>query len=355
MLLISNMYPSKENPTFGIFVYNQVEALRDLGVDFELVVNKERRTGLYNLKKYASLAWRVFIKSLSLDFDLVHAHFLFPPAFLAIFPAAVKKKPLIVTAHGSDVVLGEKSGLLNFCIRQVLRRAKRAIFVSEDLRRKAEGVYSFEPEKSSVVPVGIDVNLFQPHPKDACRKELGLPLEAKILIYVGNFKKYKGPQVALEAFSQIARDFPQTYLLMIGDGPERASLEELAERSGVREKVIFTGYVRNEEIPKWLSASDIFVLSSFREAFGLSALESMACGVPVVVSEVGGLKEFVVPGESGLFADPNNPKSFAEGFKRLLSDEGLYERLREGGLKTAAKFSLNKQAKKVFSIYKEVL
>jgi glycosyltransferase involved in cell wall biosynthesis len=150
----------------------------------------------------------------------------------------------------------------------------------------------------------------------AVRAELGLPADAPVIGIVGRLDPDKGQADTLEAFIRIAPEMPQAHLVIVGDGPKRAELTHRAEAAGVESKVLFTGF--RTDVPRVLTAFDIFSHPSRREPFGLAVLEASAAGLPVVAYAEGGICEIVKPEVTGLLCDPGNIESLVGGLRRLL-------------------------------------
>lgn len=177
---------------------------------------------------------------------------------------------------------------------------------------------------------GVDSDLFSPvHRKEEVRNELA-PDAKTILLYVGRLAPEKRCEVAIEAFRLIRDEFPGTVLVMVGDGPGRAALEATAS-PGVR----FAGYRTGVSLAEAYAAGDVFVFPSDTETFGNVVNEALASGLPVVAADRGGVRDTVIPGETGIRCVPRDPESFAEGIRALLSDRSLRERLAAGARRAA--------------------
>jgi len=348
------MYPSSSYPVFGGFVQNQVEELKKREIQFTLAVNRVKKGGYISLWKYLLLFIRIIRASFS-NFDLIHAHYLFPTGFLALFPHFARRKPLIVTTHGSDINFGKKSGLFCFLIKLVCRRASAVIFVSEYLAKEAEHLYSILPEKLSVINCGVNTEVFCPQDKIVLRKKIGLPSDKKIILFVGNLVKVKGVNFLLEAFPDILSREPDVLAVVIGEGEEKSGLETLAKDLGIEEFVRFEKFKSHLEVASWISASDVFVLPSLKEGFGLVALEALSSGVPVVASRTGGLPEFVKDGENGFLVEPGDPSKIAEKVEVLLKDDKEYTNISKKARESAFLHDVELQTKRIVELYCKIV
>jgi D-inositol-3-phosphate glycosyltransferase len=188
-------------------------------------------------------------------------------------------------------------------------------------KAELEHYYDAVPGKISVVPCGVNMELFQPVAKNLARQKLGLTDE-RILLFVGRIDPLKGADRLLEAMPYL-NDFPGLRLVIIGgDESSRSEVEKLQKRCvelGISDKVIFQGTVKQTELPYFYSAADVGVVPSYYESFGLVALEALACGTPVVAADVGDLKNIIRPGQTGYVVNGNTPANLADGIARVLS------------------------------------
>ncbi|GAB6048156.1 hypothetical protein JCM19379_19840 [Methyloparacoccus murrellii] len=189
-----------------------------------------------------------------------------------------------------------------------------------------------------VLPNAIDLAAVQLAPRRDWRRELDLPPTARLVGFVGRLAHVKGVDVLLRAAASLTADRPDVHWVVVGDGSERAELESLAEALGLSAAVHFVGAVAREDIYSAIKGFDIGVMPSRPglEGFGLSALEAMACGVPLVASAVDALPEVVLDGETGILAPPGEPVALAAALRKLLDDPALADRLRDRALRHVA-------------------
>lgn len=275
-----------------------------------------------------------FFMRLTTKYDIIHAHYALPQGFLGVLLKKVRKKPLILTLHGSDLTLLAKSQITRPIVKLVLRSSDRVLVVSEFLKRETVKLGIGE-EKIRVVYMGSA-------PRDTKKEEFGL--DGRIVTFIGGLVKQKGVDILLEAFKEV----PDAKLVIVGDGKERSNLERLASDI---EDVHFLGY--REDLISVLEKSRVLVLPSRQEGFGLILLEAMSAGVPVVATRVGGIVEIVEDRYNGILVEPENPEQLAEGINRVLEDRELRKNLIENGRKTVERFSRESVSNVVDEIYEE--
>jgi D-inositol-3-phosphate glycosyltransferase len=210
-----------------------------------------------------------------------------------------------------------------------------------------------------VIPGGVDLERFTPLPRAAARARLGLDARQKILLFVGRIQRLKGLEILIRAFARLADIEAQ--LLIVGGRPgtspesrEIARLQHLAGRLGVAERTHFLGAVAHEELPAYYSAADVSVMPSSYESFGLVAVESLACGTPVVATRVGGLRSIVRDGETGLLVPWRDAGLFAERLRRVLTDDELRGRLARQARPSVLQYGWDRIADEHLALYAEV-
>jgi glycosyltransferase involved in cell wall biosynthesis len=297
ILLVSQMYPSREAPDFGVFVKRTAEELAGRGHELALAV-VDRRGG--SRLKYIRLAARALAEARSFRPDVVYAHFLFPTGSAAALAARAAGAGLVVTAHGRDVRnLGEVPGVAA-ATRASLRRG-RVVAVSDFLRRELLARLPELDGRVEVIDSGVDLERFRPRDAAELRTLLGWEGEPPFFLCVGTLDERKNVVRLTEAFARLQ----EGSLAFVGDGPLRAALEG---RAGIR----LVGRVPHEEVAKWIAGCDVLCQPSIVEPFGQALLEALASERPVVATRVGGPPEFVTP-EVGALVDPESVDSIAEG------------------------------------------
>ena len=249
--------------------------------------------------------------------DLIHAHFIWPNGFAG---AMLKKEygiPLVVTAHGYDIYdLPFRDAEWKERIEAILNTADVVITVSNSNRECVERLNVTAPV--NVVPNGFRHDLFYPMRTETCRKTLNLPVDRKILLSVGNLVEVKGHTYLIDAMSEVVRERRDVLCLIVGRGELKRRLEKKISSLGLEQYVRLVGGKPHSEIPLWMNASNVFVLPSLRESFGIVQVEAMACGKPVVATKNGGSEEIVIPGKTGLLCDAADPQGLAESIVRAI-------------------------------------
>jgi 1,2-diacylglycerol 3-alpha-glucosyltransferase len=205
-----------------------------------------------------------------------------------------------------------------------------------------------------IVPNGIDLEPFRNPRTRHTRAELGLPESAKVMIYVGRIAPEKNLAFLLRAFAVVSQELPETYLLLVGDGPETDNLRDQAQKSGVGEKVIFTGSVEYEDVPGYLRTANAFVTASVTEVHPLSVIEAMAAGLPVLGVESPGVGDTVVDGGNGLLSR-HDLAEFSLKMFRLMSENDLRARLVKKALEDSEQYSILNTSQRILGFYEELV
>lgn len=291
-------------------------------------------------------------------YDLVHFHGASIPLFLSLpILKAMRKKVVAKIASIQGTEAGSLSGRYWFAGNILARSVRRAdAFVGTNERIRGgllrDGV---PPGRIRAIPNFIDEELFHPPApgeKDSLKSSLGY--EGKTLVlYTGRLAPVKGLDGLLEAWSRISPGFPDARLLLLGEGPLRASLEKAAARLGIGGTVHLGGRV--DDVQEFLRASDLFVLSSLVEGLPNSLLEAMATGVPVVATRVGGVPDVVEDGNNGILVGAGDPAGLGDGIARLLADRPLRERMGDAGLRRIReRYGLDAVAAEYVRLYAEL-
>ncbi|MGH9387751.1 MAG: N-acetyl-alpha-D-glucosaminyl L-malate synthase BshA [Vicinamibacterales bacterium] len=292
--------------------------------------------------------------------DIIHAHYAIPHAAAAYLarqilssgPAGAAAAPrTITTLHGTDVtILGSDASYretVAFCIDQ----SDAVTAVSASLRADTKRAMPVTRD-ITVIPNFVDVDAYRRRPDPALRARL-CPPDERLLIHVSNLRPVKQVDAVVRVFAQIRTRVPAR-LLIVGEGPELGRVEELMNDLGVTAHVELVGEA--QDVVGLLSVSDLFLLPSLQESFGLAALEAMACGVPVVASKVGGLPEVVADGVTGYLHPPHQVAQMAESATRILSDPALHAHMAAEGVGLAReRFSANRIVPQYEALYEHAL
>ncbi|MBY0476969.1 MAG: N-acetyl-alpha-D-glucosaminyl L-malate synthase BshA [Chitinophagaceae bacterium] len=275
------------------------------------------------------------------DLDLLHVHYAIPHASAAYMAKQILKKkgkdiPVITTLHGTDITLVGKDKTFEPVVTFSINESDAITAVSKNLRD--ETYHSFAIEKEiEVIYNFIDVKRFDKKPLDAFKKVLA-PNNERIITHASNFRKVKRVNDIIHIFANIAKEVPSK-LLMVGDGPDRPDAEALCRELNICDDVRFLG--KQQEMEEILAISDLFILTSEYESFGLSALEAMAAGVPVLSTNAGGLPEINIHGETGYMAAVGDIATLSKLGTDLLKDEDQLNILKKNAKKQAMKFDIH--------------
>ncbi|MCM3743942.1 glycosyltransferase [Sporosarcina luteola] len=321
LTVFSNMYPSHKHPTFGIFVKNQVEHLRSKGLKVNVVAIDNPSKGKAALKKYFTWFVKAMVHMLTKksEVSLTHSHYTFPTGLLSFIGKKIFGLPYVITVHGGDIdKMAAKNKMIESITRFTLQNADAVIVVGERLKLDVVERFGVKEKHVHVMSMGVNTEVFKPIPKVDARTELGLPLDKKIVLFVGNMIQAKGILDLIEAFKMVEEDHPDAVLHMIGSSKDEGFMQKLEEHlSEMKINASHQEPLPQMEVAKWIAAADVFVLPSHHEGFGLVALEAMAVGTTVVGTDVGGLS-FLLGNEAGILVEPHNPASLANGLKQAL-------------------------------------
>ncbi|WP_202411509.1 glycosyltransferase [Halobacillus halophilus] len=356
VLVISNMYPSPRTPTYGIFVKNQVEVLKEKGVSIDTAVNRDNRGGKGNLiRKYVIWLLKILARLITKgrSYDVVHAHYIFPSGLPGLVFKKLFKSKLIVTSHGGDLdQMAKKSGLIKKLTRKILQEADHVIVVGEALKSEVIDGFGVNESKVSVINMGVDRRVFQPVDSTEAKKKLGLNPDHFHILFVGNHIKAKGLTELLEAVQNIQKQDKQVELHLVGSVKEERYLQEL--KDSVQQEnsslIHFHGPKDQQTVAAWMAAADVFTLPSYIEGFGLVALEAMSCHTPVIGSDVGGLSHLLA-GDRGVLVEPKSVSSLQAGIQRVMEDELLRKRLIENGGQAAGESDSERLLSKIIDLY----
>jgi glycosyltransferase involved in cell wall biosynthesis len=246
-------------------------------------------------------------------FDLIDAHYFYPDGVAAVLLGRHFGRPVTITARGTDINLIPHYALPRRLIQWAAQRAQGLAAVCQALKDEMVGL-GVPAERIRVLRNGVDLALFAPGDRAAARRRLNVA--GPVIASVGHLIARKGHDLVISAMAGL----PDATLLIAGDGPERAALQALAERAGIAGRVRFLGRVGHEELPEVYRAADVLVLASSREGWANVLLEAMACGTPVVASNVWGTPEVVAAPEAGRLLPERSAAAIAACVRAVLSD-----------------------------------
>lgn len=317
-----------------------------------------------------------FVEANRLRYDLIHSHY-WLSAVVARELSARWQLPTVHMSHTLGLVKLEVSGeeadteseIRIEIERRVMREAGALVAASEIEADELTRLYGADPAKVSIVPCGVDTDVFRPIRQVDAREALGRDQCERLVLFVGRIEQIKGIDVLLDALGLLFKRRPdlrgELCLLVVGgaldpgdDAPETEKVQDLrrlVHEHRMEDSVDFVGSVDQDRLALWYSAADLCAVPSLTESFGLVALEAMACGVPVVATRVGGLQTVVEDGRSGLLVAPGDHAALAEAIEQVLMDHRLRMHLAHGARERAEQFTWHRVGDGIESIYERVL
>lgn len=288
--------------------------------------------------------------------ELLHVHYAIPHAYAGYMAKKMLedegiKIPMVTTLHGTDITLVGKHPNYKTAVTFSINKSDVVTSVSESLKSETNEIFDIRKD-IKVIPNFIDFSDISHRKEQKCERHILAKENEKLITHISNFRSVKRIPDVIDVFYKIQKEIPSK-LLMVGDGPEKEKAEIQCEKLGISDKVIFFG--NTHEINRILCSSDLFLLPSQTESFGLSALEAMALGVPVISSNSGGLSEVNINGFSGYLSDVGNTDEMARNAIKILSDDKVLEQFRQNAKQTAYKFDIQNVIPIYENLYKEIL
>lgn len=287
--------------------------------------------------------------------DLLHVHYAIPHASAAFMAKQILKTydidiPVITTLHGTDITLVGRDPSYNPVVTFSINQSDGVTAVSEYLKNDTFKHFKISRD-IRVIPNFIDLTRFNLQPREHFKKAIA-PGDERILIHTSNFRKVKRISDVIDIFDRVQKVIPSK-LLMVGDGPERVNAEQRCRELGIGQDVRFLG--KQEAVEEILSVSDLFLMPSETESFGLAALEAMACKVPVISTNVGGLPELNVNGVTGFLNDVGDVDGMSRNALHILEDCDRLTEFKKAALNRAKQFDLALILPQYEKFYKEVI
>ncbi|MCK5037823.1 MAG: glycosyltransferase family 4 protein [Thermoplasmata archaeon] len=391
LLIITSRYPHPHDSVSSVFVYSQIEELKNY---FEKVVvisttpytpkvlskklePKRKRDSLAEDYKYGNVevyftkdivlpsktskqkkgkaGYKSVVKILdkiNFDPDIIHAHFTWPSGYIAMELKKHLRKPFILTAHGYDVYdLPFRDDYYNDVVKNVLTSADHIITVSQNNKDILINKLNASPEKISIIQNGYDPKKFKHMDKKECRIKLGLPIDKKIVISIGNLLPVKGHIYLIEAAKDIIKERKDIVFVITGEGPERKPLENSIEEFGLDDYFILTGSKPHKQIPFWMGASDIIVLPSLNEGVPTVLFEAQASGKPVIGTSVGGIPDIINEEKLGTVVSPGDSGQLSTAILNASNKDWDENYI----IKTSMEFTWDKIASQIMQIYTNIL
>ncbi|MAL18364.1 MAG: N-acetyl-alpha-D-glucosaminyl L-malate synthase BshA [Balneola sp.] len=289
------------------------------------------------------------------DLDLLHVHYALPHATSAYLAKQIMAEkgihvPVVTTLHGTDITLVGSDPSYKHVVEFSIDKSDGVTAVSEFLKQETYDRFNIKQD-IKVIPNFIDLDRFKKSNKSHFKKAI-CPNDEKVVVHVSNFRKVKRVPEVVTVFSKILDAGIEAKLLLAGDGPDRQKAEQQCRDLGICEHVRFLGKL--EEVEEVLSIADLFLIPSGSETFGLAALEAMSCSVPVISSNIGGLPEVNIHGETGYLCDLDDIDCMVEYGVKILSNPELHQTLAQNARKQAERFNQDVVVEEYERFYEEV-
>lgn len=287
--------------------------------------------------------------------DVLHVHYAIPHAYAAYMAKKILKEngyniPIITTLHGTDITLVGNNPFYKPAVTFSINKSDIVTCVSKSLMEDTREFFGIKRE-IKVIPNFIDIDKYAKK-HNLCQGNMLAQDDEKIIVHVSNFRPLKRIIDVLKIFEKINQKI-NSKLIMVGDGPDKKKAKEFLRKNNLKNKVIFLG--KTNEVDEILCSSDLFLLPSEKESFGLAALEAMALKVPVISTNTGGLKDLNINGNSGYTSDVGDIDSMAENAIKILTDTSLEKKYRNQAFENAKKYDIKKVIPLYEKIYDEAL
>jgi L-malate glycosyltransferase len=288
--------------------------------------------------------------------EVLHVHYAIPHAYAGYMAKQMLKNeginlPMITTLHGTDITLVGNHPFYKPAVTFSINKSDYVTSVSQSLKDDTLKLFKIK-NKIRVIPNFIELDKMAKDPQAPCHRYVMAKENERIITHISNFRKVKRIPDIIKIFYNIQKEIPSK-LMMVGDGPEKEKAEVLCMELGIYDKVIFFG--NSNEIDKILCMTDLFLLPSETESFGLAALEAMACGVPVISSNSGGLPEVNFDGYSGYLSNVGNVEEMAANAIKILKDDAVLNQFKENALEVAKKFDIKNILPKYEALYQRAI
>jgi N-acetyl-alpha-D-glucosaminyl L-malate synthase BshA len=283
--------------------------------------------------------------------EVLHVHYAIPHAYAGYMAKQMLKDegidiPMVTTLHGTDITLVGNHPFYKPAVTFSINKSDFVTSVSQSLKDDTLKLFNIKNE-IQVIPNFIELDKIKKEDKSPCQRSVMANDEERIITHISNFRKVKRIPDIIGIFNKIQKEIPAK-LMMVGEGPEKEKAEHLCRELGIQDKVIFFG--NSNEIDTILCQTDLFLLPSKTESFGLVALEAMACGVPVISSNAGGLPEVNKDGFSGYLSEVGDVDGMAKNAMKILKDEAVLSEFKKNALITAQQFDI----KKILPLYEDL-
>lgn len=347
---------SKKGHEVHFITYSQPVRLELLGANVHFHEVHVPNYPLFHYQPYElALSSKIVDMVKAHQIDVLHVHYAIPHAYAGYMAKKMLHEegidlPIVTTLHGTDITLVGSHPFYKTAVTFSINKSDAVTSVSQSLKEDTQRLFNTKKD-ITVIPNFIDLDKHKPTNKNCQRNLLAMPDE-RVIAHISNFRSVKRIPDVIHIFHAIQKEIPSK-LMMIGEGPEREKAEQLCVELNIENKVVFLG--NSNEVNKILGFSDLFLLPSQTESFGLSALEAMASGVPVVSSNSGGLPEVNINGVSGFLSPVGDIKSMSQNAIHILKNPNDLETFKKGAKSTASKFDIHQIVPSYEKVYKTAL
>lgn len=365
------MFPKYKGDYYGSFVYDEAKKLVENGIEvhvltqhnhgipygefmdgihvhrFKWLEPKEFRAlvhfkGLKDNLRLVTYVISLFFTLIKIirkyKIDIVHAHSVIPTGLVGVVVAKIMGCPSVITSHGMDINNFDVNSIQGHLISFSLNHCNKAIAVSGDLAETMKSLGITE-DKILILRNAVDTEIFKPSKNMELRHKYGIKENEILILFVGYLDIFKGIFELIDAFYEINKENKNVKLMMVGTGPKKEELKRNV--SNLTDFVIFTGQILPSEIYKYYQAADIFVLPSYTEGLPVSVLEAMACGLPIITTNVGGIPEVVEDSLNGFLINSKDENELREKLKIIIKNDALRKKFGSKSLEIINKGSLN--------------
>ena len=288
--------------------------------------------------------------------EVLHVHYAIPHAYAGYMAKKMLEEegiriPMVTTLHGTDITLVGNHPFYKPAVSFSINKSDVVTSVSKSLKEDTYRLFDIKKE-IKVIPNFIEINKERLDVNDPCHRSLMATSDEKVVTHISNFRKVKRIDDVVKIFFEIQKHIPSK-LMMVGDGPEKEKAETLCQELGIQSKVIFFG--NSNEIDKILCFTDLFLLPSETESFGLAALEAMSCGVPVISSNSGGLPEVNIDGVTGYLSNVGDIQNMSKNAISILKDDTVLNQFKRNALQEASEYDIKKILPLYENVYEEVI
>ncbi len=311
---------------------------------------------LFEYQPYESvLASKIVDVAVFEQLDVLHVHYAIPHASVAYMAQQILKSkkinlPYVTTLHGTDITLVGRDPAFEPVIRFSLNHSNAITSVSESLKKDTLKTFKID-NKITVIPNFINIKEYD-QPREHCVKRKYAPKAERILVHISNFRKVKRVEDVVRIFDKVNKTI-KSKLILVGDGPEKPAIELLCRQLNIAHDVIFLGKIADPK--EVLCVSDVFILPSETESFGLAALEAMAMKLPVISTNSGGLPEVNIHNKTGFLSDVGNVDEMAENVLKLLNDRKMFNEFKTNAFEQAKRFDIDKILPQYEKIYTQLI